>query len=82
MGCNWRAGTRTGSVPIGSDVGAIIRKMGQKYWKGFVGMFGAAVSSRLAWKHGPMKISSLGAKIAKTLYERRKEVEIGTHPSM
>lgn len=35
-------------------------------------MFGAAVSSRLAWKHGPMKFSSLGSKITKMFYENEK----------
>lgn len=44
--------------------------MFQKDWKAFVGMFGAAVSSRLAWKHGPIKISSLEVEVAKVLYKK------------
>jgi len=62
------------------DVKAIIKGMGQKHWKEFVGMFGAAVSSRLAWKHGPIKISSLEAGATKLLYKSRKD-KIKTHPS-
>ena len=49
-------------------------------WKEFVGMFGAAVSSRLAWKHGPMKISSPEVDIAKVPRKKRKR-KIETHPS-
>jgi hypothetical protein len=52
------------------DASAIVEGMFQKYWKEFVGMFGAAVSSRLAWKHGPMKISS--RDVAKILYRKRQ----------
>ena len=48
-----------------------IMEMFQKDWKEFVGMFGAAVSSRLAWKHGPIKNSSLEAEVAKMLCERK-----------
>lgn len=55
--------------------------VGQKYWKGTVGMFGAAVSSRLAWKHGPIKISSLKVKIARIRWEDKKVEEIETDPS-
>ena len=44
------------SVRRSMDVNATIEETGQKYWRRLVGMFGAAVSSRLAWKHGPIKI--------------------------
>jgi len=54
------------------DVNEIVEGMCQMYWKEFVGMFVAAVSSRLAWKHGPMKISSPEADIAKKLRRKRK----------
>jgi len=60
------------------DVNAIVERIGQKYRKGFVGMFGAAVSSRLAWKHGPIKISSLEAEVAKILYKRRGDGDRGS----
>ena len=54
------------------DVNAIVEGMCQMDWKEFVGMFGAAVSSRLSWKHGPKKISSPEADIAKMLRRKRK----------